>query len=356
MQCKDSIPKQKNMPCKKTHPHHQTPPNPKTKESLMQGIICIPIPNVKTPSPMLTHGHVKLLTRHTFPVPNISPLTLFGTLALAQHWSATRLISSTSSSFSLSCLLASLLFLNLTPFSSALFEVPKGMLGYVIFRFWLGWEETGDETRLSRFTHSAISAWMPAESCVARESRYGHMSASSLQKGSASSALRSAGRICGRGGSARLGWGACSLDGDATGAVERRDAAMVRRMCDSVERVAETTHARSLLVLSSSKFHVARKRMGVVDVPGHPLPLHHSSSSVRKHCRHRNAPRASPANASSRSSLRWVHSAASARAEARRNSVTTGMMSACRMSRWRSHVSLAWASHWLWWVQKLLAG
>ena len=73
------------------------------------------------------------------------------------------------------------------------------------------------------------------------------MSASSAQKGSDASAERSAGRMCGRGGRARVGVGTPSLPGvlvgDAMGAVERRDAAIVRRMWDSVERVAVTTHA-----------------------------------------------------------------------------------------------------------------
>lgn len=53
--------------------------------------------------------------------------------------------------------------------------------------------------------------------------------------------------MCGSGGSARFGLGSCSvwgvLVGDAMEAVERRDAAIVRRMWDSVERVADTTHA-----------------------------------------------------------------------------------------------------------------
>jgi hypothetical protein len=75
---------------------------------------------------------------------------------------------------------------------------------------------------------------MPAESCVERESRYGHMSESSLQKGSEASAERNAGRMCGSGGSVRLGSEGSSfmgvLAGDATDAVERRDEAIVRRM------------------------------------------------------------------------------------------------------------------------------
>jgi len=93
---------------------------------------------------------------------------------------------------------------------------------------------------------------------------------------------------------------------------------------------------------------------GVNGVPGHPELLHHSSSSVRKHWRQRNAPLASPAKANSRSSVLRVHSAASARAEARSKSITTGMMRACRISRWRSHVSCACSSHWMCSSQKLL--
>jgi hypothetical protein len=88
---------------------------------------------------------------------------------------------------------------------------------------------------------------MPAESCVARESRYGHMSESSLQKGSEARAERRAGRMCGNGGSVRSDSGRSSvmgvLAGEAMEAVERRDAAIVRRMWDSVERASVTTHA-----------------------------------------------------------------------------------------------------------------
>lgn len=98
---------------------------------------------------------------------------------------------------------------------------------------------------------------MPAESCVARERRYGHISPSPLQKGSDARASRSAGRIYGSGGRALSELGPFSLegvlDGEAIGAVERRDAAMVRRMCVSVERVAVTTHAVMLLVLTLTK-------------------------------------------------------------------------------------------------------
>lgn len=73
-----------------------------------------------------------------------------------------------------------------------------------------------------------------------------------------------------------------------------------------------------------------------------------------KHCRQRNAPRASPANASSRSSVLWVHRAASASTEARLNSSTTGMMRACSRSRCSSHVSFSCALHCACCVQKLL--
>jgi hypothetical protein len=73
------------------------------------------------------------------------------------------------------------------------------------------------------------------------------MSPSSLQNGSEAIAARSAGRICGRGGRDLVGFDGCSfwgvLPGEAMDAVERRDAAMVRRMWVSVDRVADTTHA-----------------------------------------------------------------------------------------------------------------
>jgi hypothetical protein len=196
------------------------------------------------------HGHVKLLTRVILPVPSISPLMCFGIFALAQHCSATRRISSISSSLSLNWRFASLLLRSLTPFSSTWVEFANGMTGCVTDRFWSacdGRSETGEATRLSRFTHSAIRAWMLAESCVARESRYGHMSPSSLQNGSEAIAERSAGRMCGRGGRDLFGCNGCScwdvLPGEAMDVVERRDAAMVRRMWVSVERVVDTTHA-----------------------------------------------------------------------------------------------------------------
>jgi hypothetical protein len=42
------------------------------------------------------------------------------------------------------------------------------------------------------------------------------------------------------------------LAGEAMGAVERSDAAIVRRMCDSVESVADTTQAVFLLAYVST--------------------------------------------------------------------------------------------------------
>lgn len=79
------------------------------------------------------------------------------------------------------------------------------------------------------------------------------MSPSPLQKGSDARASRRAGRMCGSGGRALLGLGPSSFEGvlagDAIGAVERRDAAMVSRICVSVERVVVTTHAAVWLVL-----------------------------------------------------------------------------------------------------------
>jgi hypothetical protein len=292
------------------------------------------------------YGHVKLLTLVSLPVPRISPLSSLGTRALAQHCSATLLMRSTSSSFSLSCLFASLLLRSFTPLCSTCAAFANGMEGYVSPLFCsacVGRAEVGDETKLSRFTHSAMRAWIPADSCVARQSRYGHMSPSSFQNGSEASAERRAGRICGSGGRLLPGLGTSSSMGvpvgEATEAVERREAAMVRRMCDSVDRVVFTTHAVSNVSL------ILFQEVLFIFVPGQPVPLHHSSSSVRMHCRHRKAPLASPAKASSRSSVLRVHSAASARAEARLNRVTTGMMSACRMSRCSSHVSCACESH-----------
>lgn len=87
---------------------------------------------------------------------------------------------------------------------------------------------------------------MPADSWVARESRYGQWSGP--QKGSEESASRRAGRMWGSGGRAR------DVDGDSevgveefevvlTEDVERRDAAIVRRRWDSVLRVADVMQA-----------------------------------------------------------------------------------------------------------------
>jgi hypothetical protein len=126
----------------------------------------------------VVHGHVKLLVLLLSPIPNNSPLICFGTRALAQHCIATRLMSSTSSSRNLSCRFASLLFRSLTPFSSTAWpEFTNGTVGCVNTRFEPGRSVdvvvvvvvVGEETRDSRFTHSRIRAWMPAESCAARE-------------------------------------------------------------------------------------------------------------------------------------------------------------------------------------------
>lgn len=146
---------------------------------------------------------------------------------------------------------------------------------------------------------------------------YDQISAPS-QNGSAVTAPRRAGRICGSGGSVRsFCVGPFSLVGVATLAVLNRLAAMVRRMCESVLSVAVTTQA------------------------GQPRVRHQSVSSVMKHWRHKNAPRASPAKASSRSSDLLVQRAAEASEEARLKRATTGMINAWRMSRCRSHVSFA---------------
>lgn len=135
--------------------------------------------------------------------------------------------------------------MSLTPFSSTCVDVANGMLGYVMPRFWAG-RSPGEETRLSRSTHSVMRAWTPADNWVARDNRYDHMSALSFQKGSEASAARRAGRMCGSGGRARV-VGGCSpsgvLAGVAIEAVERSEAAMVSRICDSVLRVEVTTHA-----------------------------------------------------------------------------------------------------------------
>jgi hypothetical protein len=55
-------------------------------------------------------------------------------------------------------------------------------------------------------------------------------------------------------------------------------------------------------------------------IPGQPRVQHQSSSSVMKHCRQMNAPRASPEKANSKSSGARVQSAASANVEAREKS------------------------------------
>jgi len=118
--------------------------------------------------------------------------------------------------------------------------------------------------------------------------------------------------MCGRGGSvlSSMCWGGSSCVGVAMFAVLSRLAAMVRRMWLSVLRVAVTTHA------------------------GQPRVRHQSDSSVMKHCRPMNALRDSPEKASSRSEARCVHSAAEASVDAREKRVTTGMISAWRISRW----------------------
>jgi hypothetical protein len=125
------------------------------------------------PSVTVVHGHVKLLVLLLSPMPSNSPLMCFGTLALAQHCIATRLMSSTSSSRNLNCRFASLLFRSLTPFSSTAWpDVTKGTVGCVNRRFEPGRSlvvVVGEETRDSRFTHSRIRAWMPADNWEARE-------------------------------------------------------------------------------------------------------------------------------------------------------------------------------------------
>lgn len=125
----------------------------------------------------------------------------------------------------------------------------------------------GEETRDSRPMHSAMRACMPAERPVARATKKDQCPGP--QKGSLSRAERRAGSMCGKGGSWRFA--ACvetsvstsllgsSEVGVVTGeefveaageelgeeieAVDRRDAAMVRRMCDSVLRAPVVTHA-----------------------------------------------------------------------------------------------------------------
>lgn len=101
-------------------------------------------------------------------------------------------------------------------------------------------------------------------------------------------------------------------------------------------RVAEADQC----FLHADPSHAWVKERGA-NVPGHPLVCAHASSSPKKHCSHTNALRASPLNASSRSapSPRWAHSAACASEAARPKSCTTGIVSACSKSRWRSHVA-----------------
>lgn len=194
------------------------------------------------------HGQVKLLRLLLLspPCPNMSPLSPLGSLAFAQHCIATRLMRSISSLSSRNCLFASLLFLSLTPFSSvwACMYCNPGVVKLRLPPMKAVRSATGDDTRDSRFTHSAIRAWMPAESCVARESRYGQWSGP--QKGSEARASRRAGRMWGRGGRARDVEGSSLhgvVAGVATDDVERRDAAIVRRRWDSVLRVADVMHA-----------------------------------------------------------------------------------------------------------------
>jgi len=115
--------------------------------------------------------------------------------------------------------------------------------------------------------------------------------------------------------------GGSSCVGVAMFAVLSRLAAIVNRMWLSVLRVAVTTHA------------------------GHPRVRHQSASSVMKHWRPMNALRDSPEKASSRSEARCVQSAAEASVDAREKRVTTGMMRAWSMSRWRRYVCFAWGEH-----------
>lgn len=165
-------------------------PKPKKKTPLR----CTPAPYFLMQAKH--YGHVRLLLlRLSSPVwARSSPLTFFGSFALAQHCMATLLMRSISSRSSLNCLLASLLFLSFTPFSSLLVAVycspgaVKLRLPAKAVRSALG-----EETRDSRSPHSTIKAWMPADNCVARERRYGHWSGP--QKGSDARASRRAGRM-----------------------------------------------------------------------------------------------------------------------------------------------------------------
>lgn len=146
--------------------------------------------------------------------------------------------------------------------------------------------------------------------------------------------------------------------GEATEAVDRRDAAIVRRRWDSVLSVAVMMHPKPLVIISIRLIaHRLSVPMVCGDIPGHPAVQHHSSSSLTKHCIQTNALLASPKNASSKSAFLLVQSVACASDAARRKSCTTGMVSACRRSRWRSHVSLVSASLVeAWKAQKLYEG
>jgi hypothetical protein len=165
-------------------PQMQTPTQDPRK-GVCCGIICGPRTSKERPDTVFApttprsqcdviHGHVKLLVLLLSPIPSNSPLMCLGTLALAQHCIATRRMSSTSSSRNLSWRFASLLFRSLAPFSSTAWpDVTKGTVGCVNRRFEPGRSlavvVVGEETRDSRFTHSRIRAWMPADNCEARE-------------------------------------------------------------------------------------------------------------------------------------------------------------------------------------------
>lgn len=127
---------------KKSHAVVSYAPSPQNARKLPCGI-CVPavFPNLNSSGasqrePPQPHGHVKLLVLPSLFNPSSSPLTCLGTLALAQHCSATRLMSSTSSSLSLSWRFASLLLRSLTPFSSGAVPVAtNGTRGCVDPRF-----------------------------------------------------------------------------------------------------------------------------------------------------------------------------------------------------------------------------
>jgi hypothetical protein len=155
---------------------------------------------------------------------------------------------------------------------------------------------------------------MPAESCVAREKRYGQCIGP--QNTSWSNAARRAGSMCGSGGSERPFGPSCCVGrssdtgedvvlvagdelGDEIEAVDSSDAAIVRRMWDSVLRVSMVMQAaRSNLVHALAYISALQ----LYRLPGQPFVLAQSSASLKKHCSHKNAPLASPAYASSRSS------------------------------------------------------